>query len=174
MTINDYKGPDVDIEQQLLYEWNQLEQQKYEISIRYVAAHQDSKKKSTNLTHPERMNVLAHRLSTEARIFPSQKHYHSFPQNTVDYKINSDYIQAHFAKQSSTSYNSLELRYFYQHKYKWNNTTIEKIWWQTYYKSVEKLSPSDKIRVKKFIHNRLPTNGRDNLYYDHQPGICHQ
>ena len=37
-----------------------------------------------------------------------------------------------------------------------------------------KLDINDRMRVKKFIHNRLPTNGREHLYYDHQPGICHQ
>ena len=38
---------------------------------------------------------------------------------------------------------------------------------------MSKLDPNDKIRVKKFIHNRLPTNGREHLYYDHQPAVCH-
>ena len=153
MTIHNHKGPDIDIEQQLLYEWKQLEQRHYDVTIRYVAAHQNSKKKTENLTHPERMNVLADCLSKEARSLPVQKQYYTFPQNSVDYKINSDYIQAHFVKQSCKLYHSLELRFFLQKKYDWDNKTIENIWWHTYYKSMATLDYNDKIRIKKFIHN---------------------
>lgn len=37
-----------------------------------------------------------------------------------------------------------------------------------------KLETNDKIRVKKFFHNQLLTNGTERLYYDHQSGVCHQ
>jgi hypothetical protein len=171
-TVNDHKGPDVDLEIQIIYEIKELEKMGYYIVIRYVKAHQNKSKKKHKLDHFAKMNILADDLCKEARALPSQKQYYTFPQNKVDFSLNSNYINSKFAKTTTKAYHSMELCSYLQSKHHWSNATINKVWWNVYYKSSTKLSSNDRIRIIKFIHDKLPTNKRDHMKYKHHSEEC--
>jgi hypothetical protein len=54
----------------------------------------------------------------------------------------------------------------------WSNTTIDQIWWDVHAKALKKLSFGKKRFIIKFIHNRLPSNYRQNKYYSYKDPIC--
>lgn len=125
-TGNDHKGPDVDLELQIIFEIKELEMSEYKIDIRYVKGHQDRLTRNmTTLNHFAQMNILADNLSKEARSLSLQKHYHSFPQNPVDFNINSEYINSKYAKIISNIYHSMELRSYLQSRHNCGAATLK-------------------------------------------------
>jgi hypothetical protein len=74
------------------------------------------------------------------------------------------------------AFHSMALRDYYTDKYGWTSKTIDAIWWRIYFQSLLKLSDPDKLRIKKFINNRLSTLQREQKYYKKETtsGHCKQ
>jgi hypothetical protein len=66
----------------------------------------------------------------------------------------------------------MAIREYFLEKHGWSHTTIDSIWWQTYHKSLTKLTDPEKLVIKKFINNRLPTRKRENTYYKYLSALC--
>jgi hypothetical protein len=67
---------------------------------------------------------------------------------------------------------SIQIRTYLQNKHNWNDKTIESIWWLTHEKAILSKSPEQRLFIQKFIHNKLPTNKRQKLYYPYKNDIC--
>ena len=172
MTVNQHRGPDADLEIQLLYEIKQLLKKMNTISCRYVRGHQELKKLKTDLKHEEQLNIMADQFTKRARHLSNIKKYQSLPTNNVNIIVNNDVINSKYRQITTRCYHSIPLRSYLKKIYKWKDSTISSIWWKGYHKSMEKLDSTDKLRIKKFIHDRLPTKYRDNLYYKYKPAEC--
>lgn len=57
-------------------------------------------------------------------------------------------------------------------KYKWDKKLPDAVWWKCHQKSLAALNINDRIRIQKFIFNRLPTNRRAAMYSEHASDIC--
>jgi ribonuclease HI len=82
-TTNQHQYPDIDIEQQLLYELKELNKKVSLIEILHVKGHQDTEKQQ-NLTIEEILNMEVDDLTHAARILPHIKEYAPFPTNNVN------------------------------------------------------------------------------------------
>ena len=157
-----------------MYELKQLEAEGFIISIQHVRSHQELIKQRAPLSHVELMNVLADQLSTKARQLKSEGQYISLPQNNIDLVINDDVINSKYATRSKVAFHSIPLRQYYQKKYQWTDKTIESIWWKVYFNSLSQYHVSDRLKIFKFINDRLPTKARDHRYYKYRPQYCGQ
>lgn len=174
-TINQHRYPDVDIEQQLMYELNALSKKATYIEILHVKGHQD-KDTQRHLTTEEALNVEADELTHQARRLPHITTYTPFPTNKVNLVLNNQYINSHYPKMVNLTFHSMALREYYVDKHGWTTNIIDSIWWPVYFQSLSKLPDPDKLRVKKFINNRLPTLQREQKYYrkENTSGHCKQ
>jgi hypothetical protein len=68
------------------------------------------------------------------------------------------------------AFHSMALREYYTMKHNWSASDITSIWWPVYYQSLVKLPDNDKLRIKKFVNNRLPTLYRKQKYYKRPTG----
>jgi hypothetical protein len=66
------------------------------------------------------------------------------------------------------------IRSFLQEKHFLKNSTIDNIWWKTYYNSFSKLNLPEQTIIFKFIHDRLPNGARDHKYYNFRDKQCPQ
>jgi ribonuclease HI len=164
-TVNQHRYPDVDIEQQLIYELRQLQEKGCMVIIRHVKGHQDTAD-NRNMTIEETLNVEADELTHVARKLPDIKTYHKFPTNKVNLQINNQYINSHYPKMVNLAYHSRALREYYAMKYGWSTKLIDSIWWPVYFQSLAKLPDPDKLRIQKFVNNRMPTLYREQKYYN--------
>ena len=94
MTVNQHRGPDADLEIQVLYEIKQLLNKMNTISCRYVRGHQELKKNKTDLKHEEQLNIMADQHTKQARKLSNIKKYQSLPTNNVNIIINNDIINS--------------------------------------------------------------------------------
>jgi hypothetical protein len=174
-TVNQHQFPDVDIEIQLLHKLKQLNAMNCITTFEHVKGHQDTEKK-TKLTTIEALNVEADELTHVARKLPDIKDCHKFPTNKVNLKINHQYINSHYPKMVNLAYHSTALQEYYARKHGWTSQIIDLLWWPIYFQSLAKLSDPDKLRIQKFVNNRLPTLYRDQKYHKKPTGTgyCRQ
>jgi ribonuclease HI len=174
-TVNQHRYPDVDIEQQLIYELHQLQEKGCMIIIQHVKGHQDTAD-NRSMTIEEALNVEADELTHVARKLPDIKVYHKFPTNKVNLKINNQYINSHYPKMVNLAFHSMALREYYAMKHGWSTKIIDSLWWPVYFQSLAKLTDSDKLRIQKFVNNRMPTLHREQKYYNKttSTGYCKQ
>ena len=170
-TVNQHRDSDVDLELQLLYEINKLEDE-FNIIINQVRGHQELKKLRSELSHAELMNVLADDLSRKARKLKQEPMYTTLPQNNLDLILNGDVINSKYSIRTKVAYHSIPLRKYYQKKYKWSDKTIENIWWKSYFNSLANYNTTDRTKIFKFINDRWATKARDHKYYKFRPKFC--
>jgi hypothetical protein len=106
--VNQHRGPEVEIEQQLVYELLQLMDKKCIINICHVKGHQDDKK-GTELSYEEIWNIVADRLTHIARTHADIKEYDHFPTNKFNPILNKQYINSHYAKMVNLAFHSMAL-----------------------------------------------------------------
>jgi hypothetical protein len=99
-TVNQYKGPDLDVEMQVLHELEQLKAQGNTVQLCFVREHQEMKKTKCDLDHNEQMNVKADKLTKKARSLELQTIYHRFPCIRADLAISTEYITGHYPRPS--------------------------------------------------------------------------
>jgi hypothetical protein len=83
-------------------------------------------------------------------------------------------ITADYTKVLRKAYLSMDLREYLIKSNKWKNNIIDKIWWEGYENSINSINPSKKRFIQKFVHKKLPTNYRQNKYYDYKTSLCSQ
>ena len=171
MSTNQHIDSDVDIELQILFELKKL-RIIHDVKVYHVKGHQDSIKSSSKLSHDELMNIHANKLCKEARLLNEPSVYHMFPQNDATFFINDIPINSEYAKYAKKYYHSMCTRHFFKKKYQWNDHIIDSIWWNIHAKALKSLEANNRIRIQKFIHNRMPTNKRQKAYYQHKSDIC--
>lgn len=93
-TVIQHRDSDVDLELQLLHELRQLEDSNYIISMKHVKSHQELIKSKAELSHEETMNVLADKLTKDARKYKSVSKYEKLPQNPISLTINNAVINS--------------------------------------------------------------------------------
>lgn len=57
-------------------------------------------------------------------------------------------------------------------KFKWKKHIPDLIWWTVHGSGLKAVSQNDRIRLIKFIHDRLPTNNRKARYEEHTVDRC--
>ena len=107
MTVNQHRGPDADLELQLLYEIQQLLDKHNTVSCRYVRGHQELKKLKSDLKHEEQLNIIADQFTKQARRLSNIKTYQSLPANNVNIIINNDVINSKYREIATRSYFSI-------------------------------------------------------------------
>jgi hypothetical protein len=174
-TINQHRSPYVDIEQQLMYKLNALSEKVTYIEIIHVKGHQDNDTQRI-LTTEEPLNVEADKMTHLASKLPHITTYTPFPTNQVNLVLNNRYINSHYPKMVNLAFHSMALRDYYTDKYGWTSKTIDSIWWPIYFQSLLRLSDPNKLRIKKFINNRLSMLQREQKYYRKETtsGHCKQ
>jgi hypothetical protein len=171
-TVNQHRHPDVDLELQVMQELANLKTKGCKISINFVRSHQDKNKTIYDMTNKEYLNTLADKLTHKARSLPCQKYYYPFSANPVNLIINNRYHNSNYLRVVKSVLHSLALSDYYLDKCGWKNSTIDLIWWQVYHKCLVKLSESEKLVIRKFINNRLPTRKRENTYNKYPSVMC--
>jgi hypothetical protein len=171
-TDNQHRDSDVDLEFQLLHEIKKWETKQMKVLISFVRSHQELRKLKSELSPVENLNIIADTLAKEARQYHRVTQYSSLPHNPVDFKINKTAINSKYALRSTKAYHSIAFRKYLQDKYNWSNSTIESIWWKPYHNSILNLNSMERTIIFNFIHDRLPTNVRDNKYYSFRPNTA--
>jgi hypothetical protein len=64
------------------------------------------------------------------------------------------------------------MRNYYITKYNWEDTVVDRIWWEVHGKALKSFSPNQRTIIHKFIHHKLPCNKTENLYYKYRPPEC--
>jgi Zn finger protein HypA/HybF involved in hydrogenase expression len=65
------------------------------------------------------------------------------------------------------------MRDYYLKKYNWKDKVVDKIWWEIQGKELQTLSQNQRTIIHKFIHNKLPCNKTENLYYKFRSPNCY-
>jgi hypothetical protein len=104
--------PDVDLEQQLMFELSALQEKNFTTEISHVKGHQDKESKSF-LTTEEALNVEANELTHDAQKMPLIKEYGKLPTNKVNFKLNNRYINSHYQEMVNQAFHSMALRKCY-------------------------------------------------------------
>jgi hypothetical protein len=109
-TINQHRDSDVDLELQVIQEIKKWQEKHNKIKVSFVRSHQDLRKTKQELSHVEKLNLLADKLKKEARKYPRIIKYQSLPQNPIDFTINSTTINSKYALRSKKAYHSISFR----------------------------------------------------------------
>jgi hypothetical protein len=74
------------------------------------------------------------------------------------------------------AYHSMAYREYCVRKHGWTSKIIDSLWWPIYFQSLAKLPDPEKLRIQKFLNNRLPTLYRDQKYKNTPTGTgyCRQ
>lgn len=54
----------------------------------------------------------------------------------------------------------------------WKENDIDNIWWNVHKNTINKMKVGQRRIIQKFIHNKLPTNERQQRYYNYKDNIC--
>ena len=173
-TVNQHRDSDVDLELQLLHELAEVEKLNFTITISFVRSHQELKKSKSALFHEETMNVLADRLTKEARAYKTISKYQYLLKNPISFNINKFMINSKYSQRSKIAYHSVALRPYLMEKHQWKDHTIDKIWWKVYHQSLTSLEEFEETIIFKFIHDKLPTNKREHRHYNYKDQHCNQ
>ena len=137
-------------------------------AINYIKGYQDEIKPSQDLIIAEQLNVDADKIATTCATMSINIHLPSAPFAIY---VKGEYIHLLPHKRIwEVSYED-EARQFLQTKYKWKSLTIHDIDWKLHLTQFNKLPPSRKRSVARFIHHRLPY-GNMMFEYKHRCPFC--
>ena len=86
--------------------------------------------------------------------------------------IGIDIITANYAKIVKRQYHNKAATVYMRIKYSWSEPTFQSIWWSSHASVLKKQYSCDRIRLQKFIHNRLSTKKRDKYNYPFKSNKC--
>jgi hypothetical protein len=169
--IKDYYSPDFDILDGIVQLWRQLLHDKVNITMKHIKGHQD--KTTSSLSDHAKLNIAADKLATKSLSIRGRvEKINPIPIATLF--MNHLQIASSHKKILRQSYLSIELRDHLNTSNKWKSNTIDLIWWDVHEKALNSISPKKRIFIQKYLHNRLPTNDRQNLYYSYLNPTCKQ
>ena len=124
-------------------------------AIKHIKGRQDDFKLSKDLTIEEYLNIDADKIATTCVKLPLNIHFPSTPFVT---NIKGEYI--HLLSHKIIREFSFEddAKHFIQNKYKLNSLTLQDIDWNLHSTQFNKIPPSGKHSVARFIHHRLPSS----------------
>jgi hypothetical protein len=119
------------------------------------------------------LNIIADSLATKALTIKGQVEQLTVLPTATLFK-NKLLVTGLHTKILRQSYNSIELRDYLNLANKWKRNTIDLIWWEVHEKAITSKSISTIKRkfIQKFLHNRIPTNERQNKYYQYINPTC--
>jgi hypothetical protein len=126
-TTNQHRDSDVNLELQLVHEFEKLISDNHQLTITFVRSHQELKKRKSDLSHIELLNVQADDLTRAARKFKRIAQYTSLPHNPIDFTIKDITINSKCSLRSKKAYHSTHLCQYSKHKHSWSNNTIDSI-----------------------------------------------
>jgi ribonuclease HI len=139
------------------------------IRIIHVKGHQD--KKDLPLSFRGFINVIADELATKS-LLENRVPKTESSQHFATLLINELPVYSKHTKNIKDTYHSIQYRQYLKDAFDWRDTIIDKIWWYPSEKSIESLSPGEKIIIHKFMHKRLPCNKKEHLYYPYLTSDC--
>jgi hypothetical protein len=141
------------------------------IKFVHIDGHQDKTNKVLNID--EKLNVEADSLATKGLGVQQIKHI-MLPGNQGELYIKGKQVTSHYTKELRNAYHSVQMHYYLKDKYGWSDKTIANIWWQVHGKALNVLKEGNRRTISKFLHNRLPCNKRENIYYPYRSQYCSQ
>jgi hypothetical protein len=140
------------------------------ILICHVKGHQDDINKF--LSFEENLNVQADKLATLGLKEKSKKPI-QLPGDRIQLLINDKPVTSHHSKTITNNFHSIQMHKFFKDKYKWSDNTMEGIWWEVHGKTILTFTDRQQTTIQKFLHDRLPTNYRENKYYEYRSAMCY-
>jgi hypothetical protein len=139
------------------------------LKTKHIKGHQD-RNNNTNLSYPATLNIRADVLATIAL---KNDNVPIFPLlSNATLMIEGKQITASHNETIRKNFASIRTRKYLQDKHGWKDQTIEQIWWLTHEKAIQCRTSEQRIYIQNFIHNKLPTNQRQKLYYPYKSDIC--
>jgi hypothetical protein len=97
---------------------------------------------------------------------------YELPTNTSYLEIENQTVTSNHTNLLRQHYQSANLRTYLKYKHRWKDSTIDKIWWLVNGNAMKKYSEGRRTQLQKYIHQKLPTNYRNNKYYPFKPDQC--
>ena len=136
--------------------------------INHIKGHQDEIKPYNDLTIAEKLNIDADTIETTCATKPINIH---LPSTPFAIYVKGDYIHLPPHKRIREVSFEDEAQQFIQIKYSWDSLTINYIEWKLHSMQFNRLIPSRKCSVSRFIHHRLPS-GNMMFEYKHRCPFC--
>ena len=173
ITPREYLLTDSDVELQILWSFDALQQTGIHIRLFHVKGHQDNTIPYDELSRPAQLNVQADKLATiQLKKKQRSTPYYRLPASKVMLVINRQEITAGFKFFIRNAYLTPDLRTYMIDKFNWHATVPDMIWWKPHGKVLSRLSPMNSTRIRKWIFNHLPTNQRQFLIHKSGDNIC--
>jgi hypothetical protein len=160
--------PEMDIISEIVATIRTLEKFGRHIQLQHVKGHQD--RTNDTLNNDAKMNIRADELATESLQMKNAKPL-DLPHAEEILKINGELVTSKQSSSLRQIFHSTQMREFLNTSNKWTGPTIDNIWWKIHGPCIETMG-KEKTTIYKFIHNRLPCNERNNLYYPYKPSKC--
>jgi hypothetical protein len=137
---------------------NYLETKKMFIQVQHVKGHQD--KKRNKLPKEAQMNIKADTESTIALdTHSSKEEYNPLPETRAMLYKQGQPVTSKEAQTLQSAYLSHDLLQHIKQRENWKSeSTAEKICWIAHQCTLQRMTPTDKTLLHKFIHRWLPTN----------------
>ena len=172
-TPKDSMAPDYDIEAEITHAIVLLEKNKVNVRVRHVKGHQDKEQQYHNLTRESQLNVQADKQATRAlRKHKRKEDYTQLPNTKAMLYIEGEPTTSKEALLLRRAYLSQNLRQYIIGREKWKEQTPDLVWWEAHKRSIQRLNPTDRTRIQKFIHRALPTNKKLNDQDKDHPIRC--
>jgi hypothetical protein len=140
------------------------------IYLSHVKGHQDKHNKTKS--SDELINIQADKMATEG-LKKNNVSNILLPGDRIQILINGNQVGSNHTRILRNCYHSAQMYTYFQEKYKWKDTIINKIWWEVHGKAMLPLQDCKRTIIQKFIHNRLPCNKRESLYYEYRSTMCY-
>ena len=165
-------GADIDVECQIHACLQELVEKGFQISIHHVKGHQDDHILFEKLERQAQLNVVADKLATDAFDPRDLGEYLQFPASKLMLYINNRPITSKYKESLKSAYLSQGLRKHMITQFVWKDHIPDNIWWAIHGKGLKILSFNDRMRIQKFIHNRMATNYRQSKYCSYITDKC--
>jgi hypothetical protein len=171
--LRQYFDKDSDIIIEITKTMKELQFTNSSVSIRHVKGHQDNNTRYENLPLEAQLNVDADRMAT--RQFtrrPGQTSEFVLDSLQACLYIQGKHVPSNHSKVIRDAYHSQGIIKYLKTANNWSQSTFNSIWWSVHGKAIHKLTMGQKTTIQKYLHNRLPSNYRENLYYPYLTKYC--
>jgi len=139
-----------------------------------VVNHQDTKS-DHQLTTPERLNVDCDHRAANVPLPCTAPNIQKNPPITASYphvRINGQIIHRQIQYQLRDAATSREYQEYLQNKFQWTDATTAQVHWKMHQLANQRLSPSERRIISKFIHEWLPLLDRYHVQSSSISNIC--
>jgi hypothetical protein len=160
VTPKKVSAADYDTEKAITSTIDYLEEKNIFIKVQHVKGHQDKKRKKTELPKEAQMNIEANKEATIAlETHLHKQEYNPLPETRAILYKQKQPVTSKEAKTLRRAYLSQGLLQHMKQRENWKSeSTADKICWTAHQRALQRMNPTDKTRLHKFIHSWLPTN----------------